>query len=489
MQYTPRRLFVLTALIVVLSTTLAPGTLRAAVVTQPHICKYVHSVSLYGPGGGDTGENLVVDKDGSIFVVGYHSGLDLDKDGKVDTPAFGSTDPVIVKIAPGGGKSDWVSTAAGPGFDGAADVASDGTGGAYVVGRFHTGMRFNDSLKLTSRGESDGFLAHYDSAGKPLTAVAIGGDLVDELNFVAVDAAGNLLVGGTLRGPVDIDHDGAPDVTASVHGSMLLASFDPDGKLRWARTPSSMGQSRNGGFAFGADGTLYVSGYYQGPEMDLDGDGKADLGASMGHEQGFLARYDADGHLTWVLSPTGVLFGRLAVASNGDVLVLGVVTKTADFNGDGLPDVDTQAESQRPFLARYKDNGDFSWVRPFTGGLPTYVATHGDLIALGGLFKGDLDLDGNGSIDARGDPDGDNDGMLAILGRDGKLLEVWSVVGSSWDQVRGVAFSRDGRSIYATGFYRQTVDFDGDGKPEGEILPGWRGDLFVARYDCSKQPK
>lgn len=485
MEYTSRRFILSTALAVSALTAVAVPGVAAAATSKPHVCKYAHSVSLHGPNAGDSGEDIAVDRDGSVFIVGYHSGLDLNKDGKVDRPAFGSTDPVLVKVAADGERSEWVSTAAGPGFDGATAVAPDGTGGAWVAGRFHTGMRFDESLKLASRGETDGFLAHYDAGGKPLMALAIGGDAADELNLVAVDQAGNVLIDGTVRGPVDVDHDGATDVTASAEGSMLLASFDPHGKLRWARALSNSGQSRSGGLAVGVDGAILVSGYYQGPELDLDGDGKADLGASSDHQQGFLARYDAAGRLIWVRSPAGVSFGRLALASNGDILVLGVATKASDFDGDGRHDVGPQGEKQRMLLATYKDNGDFGWVRPFAAGLPTYIAVHGGLIALGGLFKGPLDLDGDGSIDASGDADGDNDGMLAILGRDGKLIEVWPVVGSSFDQVRAVAFSPDGGSIYATGFYRQTVDFDGDGVPEGEILPGWRGDIFIARYDCS----
>jgi hypothetical protein len=467
-----------------LATAVAAQT-DAGVAPLSRAFRFVHAGAIAGPKGGEVGDDLAVAPDGSVFVAGYHSGLDLDNDGVVYVPAYGRADPVIVKLKPGGESAEWISTAAGPGYDAATGVAPDGQGGAWVVGGFSTALRFDPTIKISSRGKSDGFLAHYDPSGKPLSAIAVGGGGIDGLSDVGVDGADNVVIVGRVRGAVDIDRNGSNDAEGSADGSFLMASFDRQGALRWAKTAANQGNSNAQRLTVGAGGEIFVTGAYHGSGLDLDGDGRPDLPAKAEGQQGFLARYDAAGHLAWARAPGGTLFGHLAFAPNGDLLVLGAVGRSTDLDGDGHADVTVKTAGQHLFLARYTPAGDLRWARGFAAGIPVFVAAGGAHIALGGLYKGPLDLDGDGSIDARADPDGNAEGMLAILLDDGRLEEVWGVVGISYDQVRAVGFSPDAATIYTTGFVQRTADFDGDGVEEGNIKCDSYGDLFVARYDCS----
>ncbi len=466
---------------------MAGGHLGARMPPSPSEYNFVLVRALAGPVGGETGDDLSVAPDGTVFVAGYHSGLDVDRDGEVELPAFGGTDPLTVKLESTGADGLWISAAAGPGkLDAASGVAPDGEGGAWVVGRIQDeAMRFSDTIKIRTRGETDGFLAHYDGKGGPVRVIVVGGTGADTLSDVAVDPAGNVVVVGAVRGAVDVDRDGKVDVEGSPEGSLLVASFHSEGKLRWARAFSRRGGSAAQGVVIDADGTIFLTGNHRGPGTDLDGDGRADLPPRPDGFQGFFARLDAEGRLTWVRAPAGAFFGHLTQAPNGDLLVLGRAEGALDLDGDRRPDVAPRAAGPHFFLARYNHDGALLWARTFAQGSPVDVAAHGRRIALAGFFKGPLDLDGDGRIDARGHTDGVNDGMLAVLGDDGELLEVWGVIGISYDQVRAVGFSPDGASIYTTGFVQRTADFDGDGLPEGDVKCDSYGDIFFARYDCT----
>lgn len=464
---------------------------RAQSPRPPREFRFGHIAAIHGPRGGDWGQDLAVDADGSFFIVGTHSGLDLDGDGTVDLPAHGrgsaggpGSDPLLVKLPPGGERATWVSTAAGDGLDFGTGVAPDGHGGAYMIGSVHGRMVFDTATRIGARGPSDGFLARYDAAGRPVWAIAVGGDRYDGLTDVAADSSGVVIV-GAVGGPVDVDRDGTVDIGSSSGSILLVASFDAGGKLRWARGGANRGKVQAQAVAMDGDGSVFVTGQYQGSAADLDGDGRSDLPASPDGLQGFLAAFEAGGALSWVRRPAGALLGSVALAPNGDLLVLGVVPRgAADIDGDGRPDVEAPPGGQRMFLGRLTRSGRLVWLRPLAGAVVTKVASRGNRIVLGGLFRGRLDLDGDGTAEAVGYSDGHEDGMVAILRDDGSLEEVRGLVGISYDQVRAADFSPDGSSLYATGFVQRTVDADGDGHPEGDVKCDAFGDLVVVRYDA-----
>ena len=51
-----------------------------------------------GPCCTDQGTDLVVDEEGSVLVSGMRGSLDLDRDGEIDMPTFGSPDAFISKV-------------------------------------------------------------------------------------------------------------------------------------------------------------------------------------------------------------------------------------------------------------------------------------------------------------------------------------------------------------------------------------------------------
>jgi hypothetical protein len=243
-----------------------------------------------GPDGGDSGVDIAIDADHSIFIAGHHSGLDLDRDGIIDVPSRGSIDGLVIRSRRDG-VGIWLQAPGGPQYDTGTGIAVDRQGGSYVTGSFRDAMRAGQS-ELRSKGPSDGYLVRYSTDGEAIWARPIGGDGDDALTGVESDGHGNAYVTGMVRGSVDLDGDGAVDATAGTRGSAVLASFTRDAGLRWAWTPAGSAESFGWAIHASAEGDVYVGGTYRDGQLDLDHDGHPDTPSATGETDAFIARFD-----------------------------------------------------------------------------------------------------------------------------------------------------------------------------------------------------
>ncbi len=128
--------------------------------------------------------------------------------------------------------------------DGLAAMTVDAAGNLYLVGSFRGTVDFDigaGTSELTAAGGDDIFVAKYDSAGALLWVRSGGGASSDVATSVAIDNAGNVIVGGSFSqtaniGGTNLTSNGSTDVliwklnsagtTLSAHG---LGSTAVDG--------------------------------------------------------------------------------------------------------------------------------------------------------------------------------------------------------------------------------------------------------------------
>jgi hypothetical protein len=463
-------------------------------------------MTILGPCCGDSGSDLVVDDDGGVFVAGSRGGLDLNRDGVIDVPTYGSPDPMIFKFFDNGSSDGWVRGPGGPERDAGKAIALDGQGGAYMVGHFEELMHVADA-QITSMGRRDGFLVRYDKHGNSPWVIAVGGEGYDDLMDVASDSKGNVYVTGVVQGPVDVDRDGSIDVTPTSGSAMLLASFDPQGTLRWAHVSAGEADATGLALATGPGDELYVGGFYRNGRIDLDADGEFDGPVAGGSTNvtpqsdlnAFYARFDTDGSMQWarfVSGPAVQIIATLAVAGNGDLIVGGGMTDSADLDGDGVPDIEfkSMGESKwehhadgNTFLLRVNPQGERIWVRRYMAAA-AHVTAQGGRIVISGSYNGVLDIDDDGVAERQADPDDELEGFIAILDAEGVVQQVFTVVGGDSDVVAATGFSPDGKKLYATGYTKLGADFDGDGKVESASLCHQLGDVYLATYALKNTP-
>ena len=146
--------------------------------------------------------------------------------------------------------------------DEARGIISDSSGNIYV-----TGWSRGNIDGQANAGDSDAFLAKYDSSGVRQWTKYIGTSGTDWGQAVDVDSAGNIYVTGSVSGSLDSKpHNGGTDV--------FLAKFGPTGTMIWYQQWGT--SDNNFGYGVKVDSTdtfVYVTGptyeYLSGESGDL----------------------------------------------------------------------------------------------------------------------------------------------------------------------------------------------------------------------------
>ncbi|HYO68632.1 MAG TPA: protein kinase, partial [Archangium sp.] len=204
---------------------------------------------------------------------------------------------------------------------------------------------------------------------------------------LALDASGQVFVAGQLRGSVDV---GTGPLTSAGSNDLLVARFEPGGRVLWARRFGDAGLQNVNGLATDAAGHTFVTG---GFTETLDFGGQRLF--NPGDQDVFLARLDPEGRPLWSgrFGDVSEQVGEsVAVDTEGNAVIAGLFHGTVDFGGGAL----VSAGLADVFLARFSPEGQPLWSRRFGGAgeqHATGLAVDGrGRIALTGVFEGSIDF-------------------------------------------------------------------------------------------------
>ncbi|MEU4273310.1 delta-60 repeat domain-containing protein, partial [Streptomyces sp. NPDC026092] len=316
-------------------------------------------------GGEEAGNDVVVQSDGKVVVVGTDAPDSLGNFALVRYLADGSLDSTF-------GSGGRVSTDIGGFVDNAEAAAVQSDGKIVVAGSSGTGFeeccRFTVA-RYTATGSldttfGDGGVAFLSAFGQPASAMDVA--VRSDGRIVAAGYTGGLFAAARLLA------DGTPDAT-----------FDGDGMVTTDPAPSLEEGGTGRSLALQSDGKIVVGGDVGTTRFDF-----------------MLMRYNADGSLDTGFSGDGMQrtdFGayegaeEVAVQADGKIVAMGntdadaaVVRYLADgsldtsFSGDGrvttaggaAKDGFVQADGRIVIAGRGGDGGDFGLIRYNTDGAP-----------------------------------------------------------------------------------------------------------------------
>lgn len=224
---------------------------------------------------------------------------------------------------------------------------------------------------FVARFLSDGTLAWARAAGGQVSPFASGHE-----GRAAVGLPdGSVVVTGSFFGAITFAGSPAPDVTIFTTAGcntndfdLFVARYDASGVLSWARRAGGCSWEEGLGLAAGPLDSVTVTGRFDsrpavfGPGEAGETTLYADWADYMTYDV-FVARYGADGSLAWAdrAGGTGDDLGEGVAAAGAGVAVAGEVRGPAVF-GAGTPAA--ASLPQGAFIARYGDDGAFSWARP-----------------------------------------------------------------------------------------------------------------------------
>jgi hypothetical protein len=358
----------------------------------------------------------------------------------------------------------WCRQLGGPSWDQGRDVVVDSSGNSYVIGEFVGTVDFGGT-RLTSLDEwADVFLASYAPDGTLRWAQRLGEPGEDLGMELAVDGAGNLY------------YAAQPETAAQTRDVRFASVAADSGVERWRRyipwdSRFNVSQSYLGQVVAGNSGQVYLVGGYV-DAIDLGGGAYETTGLGV---DAFIGAYTAQGVPT-VGGSADAVHG-LAEDATGVVYLTGECGGPIDLGGGDLP----YADSRDMFLAAFSSAGAHLWSRGYGAagadtGIEIAVGASGNLYvaAICNSVPGPCDF-GGGPITARGERD------VVIVSYTSTGEHRWSRhFGNAYDDLLTALDLDDEENVYVSVRFRDTVELGGTTVTSA----GWN-DGLVASYSSA----
>lgn len=356
---------------------------------------------------------IAVDSVGNVYVVGSTLG---DLDGQVNTATTG--DVFLTKFDTSGNVI--FSRLLGANEDASAfNITIDANDNIIVVGQTNSDLSTTDVLDST-----DAFVSKFASNGDLLFTYQLDTFSTTDASAVTVDAAGNIYVGGSTTGDINISSG-----FAGGKDSLILKIDGTTGLLLSSTLIGGAGTEQIKDIAIASDGNILITTVEDGA--------------------GFLRKLDVTNLSSEIYN---VALGNLsggsigAIAVDGTAIYIGGTTGDAAFDGGGGTVTNTHSGGQDGFVTRIDDAGGSATTvfTTFVGSTGADkiadVVVNGGSVYVGGLTTGSI----NGETEI-----GLQDSFVAKLdGTTGAITFVeqfGTALGTS--EATGIAFSSSGRSV------------------------------------------
>jgi hypothetical protein len=396
----------------------------------------------------------------------------------------------------------WGRSAGGHGDDVARAVSVAADDSIFVTGTVEGTATFGAAeakeVALTSYDATDAFIAKYRPDGTLCWARLIGGAGADSGNGVAATSDGGVIVTGSIATSVTLTVGEEPVTLVSAGGDdIFIAKLDGDGELLWLRRAGGFDNDVGHDVAATPSGGAFVTGEFQREASFPDGAPQDQSIDYFGASDIFVASYDAFGRVQWLqrAGGNGMNSGNaIAVAADGSALVTGEFRQKAHFGlGEANPASVTAMSGADIFVAKYRPDGSFAWVRRAGSSTSDDISDDVGWDIAGtpdnGMFvTGEF---GSSATFGVGEP---NQATLVATGMDaafvvkldawGRTLWAQGSAGTLSDVGTGVAVSASGGALITGRFHRNTV-FAGNGGSGIALVSEGPNDIFLAEYDDS----
>jgi hypothetical protein len=354
----------------------------------------------------------------------------------------------------------WALELGGTGEDAASSVALDAASNVIAVGTFEGTVDFGDR-SATAPGLAEAWLSKRAAAdGAAIWTRTFGNEAGAAVTDVAVEQDDSIVVGGSLRGDVDV---GGQVLHAPTDGTAaaFVAKYDPDGNLVWATLLDVGGVS---GVATSPDGHVAVEGAVVSTLHAPNGTVTFPNGAA------FIMLLDTTGTPLWGYpvadassAVVSVFPAAIAMTPMADIVASGSL-----IGGGGVIENTTLTPNgDSAWLARVDVSGQLVWATT-VGASPDYLWCTG------------LAIMGEGTIYTTAENQQNVSPFTDRLRLDASTATgapLWTASGVSGDAtLTAVTALSDGRVVVAGYTSSASVDF-GVGKQTGY--------QFVATYDST----
>lgn len=223
-----------------------------------HVMSTQNWANGYGDASEQFGRGAASDASGNVVSVGYFGGaMNL---GGTNLASHGGYDLYAMKQTAAGAVV-WAMSIGDLNDQAAESVVIDPTGAILVAGTFAGSFDFG-ATTLTSAGDKDIFLARLDpKTGAPTEVRRFGGTGADTVSALAVDASGNVLLGGGTFGPINF---GGGVLPAAGDSDAFVVKLDPQWNHLWSKRLGDAGMQTTTAIGATPTGEVWAAGYFTG---------------------------------------------------------------------------------------------------------------------------------------------------------------------------------------------------------------------------------
>ena len=279
-------------------------------------------------GRGAKVEALVIDGDDVVAVGNFREKMALAK--TKELTSAGDGDCFLARIDGRDGRVVAAARVGGAGDDLCRSITRSDSG-FLVAGSFAESITLGANV-FASHGSHDIFVAKTTRDFATVWARQFGGRGNDIARGIRADGRGESVLVGQFSGEIkpsegSVDFGGGTLVSAGDFDAVVV-KLDADGRHQWSRRLGGPGFDIAKSAAFGREGEVYVVGSFQG-EVPLDSGVPM---ITLGHLEGFTARFSAAGEEQWIRrTPTVISFHAVDVDQLGRAVVIGHFERTAEI--------------------------------------------------------------------------------------------------------------------------------------------------------------
>ncbi len=319
--------------------------------------------------------DMVIDSDNNIYIVGYYFSASLDMGNGQQAKNIGGADAYLAKY-----NSDaicqWVVNIGNYDYEYANKLVIDNSNNIYVCGEFASYMLiFSPQDTLFNTGSStffrsyDGYIAKYNSSGTYIKCENISGLINEWIKDITLDKLGNLLICGVYTSPTLPLANGVILENNSNSGFCdgFIANYTTDLVLNNAYSVGGTDNDAINSISPDNDGNLIISGWYKSNTLNINDE--LILNNVVNNDyNGFLVKFNTSYQTQWAENLGGASYdfvNDLLIDKNGYIFISG------NFASSKLRPDDTLVLNNRgkddAYISKYTGDGKCLWTYDIGG--------------------------------------------------------------------------------------------------------------------------
>lgn len=434
-----------------------------------------------------------LDGNGNVYTCGSFSGtVDFDPGTGVSNLTAQGTYDIFISKLDELGNFYWAKRIGGTGDNYVASFALDNAGNIYATGEFSGTVDFDpgpEIYNLTSSNFSNAYILKLDAHGNFNWAKQIGETNALQTHSITADGNGDVYLTGGYGGTIDMDPGASVyNLTSTGLSDIFILKLNASGQFLWAK---SIGSSTGNdyGLAITTDelGNVHTTGYFDGM-ADFDPSSNT-YNLSASESVCFISKLNPSGSFIHAKKlGTQISSGR-AIYTDGEgyTYSTGVFYGTGDFNpGEEIYNLNSSGFSD-VFVSKLDMDGGFVWAKrmgggQYDGGGAIVVDIEGNVYS-SGYFASTADFDPGAGTHYLTSA-GDNDAFISKLDPMGNFVWAIRLGGLYQDVVTRIKLDGNG-NIYASGYFKGTVDFDPGAGSYNLTAPTFGGTMFLLKLSQS----